>query len=295
VKPRDLLELLLLAAIWGASFLFMRVAVPQFGAFPLVAVRVLGATLVLLPLLAWRGELGALRARWKPIAWLALFNSALPFLCFSYAALHITGGLSSIFNAATPLFTALIAWLWLHERLTRWRVLGLAIGLAGVVGLAWNKAGLHSEGSGALLAVLACLGAAGMYGYSANFTRRHLQGVPSMALATGTQAFSALVLLGPALASVPAQAPSPTAWAAAVALAVLCSGVAYVLYFRLIAHIGSTHAASVTFLIPLFAVAWGALLLAEPVTPAMAIGAAVILAGTALAMGLLPRSRAAPG
>jgi drug/metabolite transporter (DMT)-like permease len=294
MKPRHLLELLALAAVWGASFLFMRVAAPEFGAAPMAALRVAGASLVLLPLLALRGEMAALRQHWKPIGLVGISNSALPFICYGFAAQFITAGLASIFNAATPLFTALIAWLWLRQALTRWRVLGLLIGLSGVLGLAWDKAGLK-EGAGqhgVALAVAACLAATLLYGFAACFTRRYLQGVPSMALAAGSQLSAALVLALPALWWWPAQLPSLRAWAMVLALAVLCTGVAYVLYFRLLAHVGATNASSVTFLIPVFAVAWGGLLLGETVTPAMLAGAAVILVGTALAMGLWPRATA---
>ncbi|EHR71346.1 DMT(drug/metabolite transporter) superfamily permease [Burkholderiales bacterium JOSHI_001] len=291
MRPRHLLELLALAAVWGASFLFMRVAAPEFGAAPMAAVRVAGASLVLLPLLALRHDMPALRRHWRSIGLVGLSNSALPFLCYGVAAQSITAGLASIFNAATPLFTALIAWLWLREALTRWRVLGLLIGLAGVLGLAWDKAGLKAGAGqqGVALAVAACLAATVMYGFSACFTRRHLQGVPPMALAAGSQLSAALALAMPALWWWPAQMPGLRAWAMVLALAVLCTGVAYVLYFRLLAHVGATNASSVTFLIPVFAMAWGGLLLGETVTPAMLLGGAVILGGTALAMGLWPR------
>ena len=124
MKPRDLTDLLLLAAIWGGSFLFMRVAVPGFGPVALAFVRVAGAALLLLPLLLWRGEAGVLRQRWRPLLALGLFNSALPFLCFGYAVYTLPAALAAIFNAATPLFTALIAWAWLGEPLSRWRSLG---------------------------------------------------------------------------------------------------------------------------------------------------------------------------
>lgn len=291
MKPRHLLELLLLAALWGASFLFMRVAAPEFGAAPMAWVRVVVAAVLLLPLLAARGELGALRQRWPAIGLVGITNSAVPFALYGLAALTITGGLSSVFNAATPLFTGLIAWLWLREAPTRWRALGLVIGLAGVLGLAWEKAGVKAGASDAAvpLAVGACLLATVLYGFSANFTKRHLTGVPSMALATGSQISAALALTVPALLAWPAQMPGWRAWVAVLLMGAFSSALAYVLYFRLIAAVGAVTAATVTFLIPAFAVLWGALLLGEQVTPAMVIGGGVILVGTALAIGLLPR------
>lgn len=288
MRPRDAAELLLLAAIWGASFLFMRMAAPEFGAVALVAVRVGLAAAVLLPVLAWQGQLGALRRHVVPIAVVGLLNSALPFVLFTLAALAVNAGLSAVFNATTPLWTALVAWAWLHERPAPARALGLAIGFAGVLALAAGKASLQpgEHGISPALAIAACVAAALSYGVAANFTRRHLGGVPPMVLAAGSQLSAALLLLGPAVWLWPTTMPSAGAWTAALLLAVVCSGVAYVLYFRLIAHIGASGASSVTFLIPPFAVAWGWAVLGERPTWGMAAGGTVILLGTALATGL---------
>ena len=285
MKAADLGELFALAALWGASFLFMRMGAAEFGPVALAAVRVIGAALCLLPLLHWRGQIGVLRAHWRPIFVVGITNSALPFLCYSYAALSITAGLSSIFNAATPLFGAVIAWLWLKDRLTPSRILGLAIGFAGVLWLAWDKASFKPGGSG--WAVVACLTATLLYGVSANYTKKRLAGVAPLAVATGSQLSAALVLALPAVGWWPSTTPSSAAWFTAALLAVLCTAVAYVLYFRLIAHIGPANAIAVTFLIPVFAVLWGWLFLAEGLTLAMVFGCVAILLGTALATGLL--------
>lgn len=285
-------ELIALAAIWGASFLFMRLGAGEFGPVALSAVRVAGAALVLLPLLLWRGQWGELRRHWRAIFLVGLTNSALPFLFFSYAALGISAGLSSIFNASTPLWGALIGWWWLRDRPSGPRALGLAIGFAGVIGLAWEKASFHPGGSG--WAVVACLGAAMLYGLSANYTKKRLQGVAPMAVAAGSQLSAALALAVPALLWWPAAMPSGRAWLMVGLLALLCTGLAYLMYFRLIAHVGAANAIAVTFLIPAFAVLWGWLFLGEPLTAAMAIGCAVILLGTALATGVItPRTAAA--
>ena len=281
----DLGELFVLAALWGGSFLFMRLGAAEFGPVALAAGRVIGATLCLLPLLQWRGQMGVLRTHWRPIFVVGVTNSALPFLCFSYAALSITAGLSSIFNAATPLFGAVIAWLWLKDRLTPSRILGLCVGFAGVLWLAWDKASFKPGGSG--WAVVACLAATLLYGISANYTKKRLAGVAPLAVATGSQLSAALVLALPAAWWWPSTAPSPSAWLTATALAVLCTAVAYVLYFRLIAHIGPANAIAVTFLIPVFAVLWGRLFLAEGITTAMFFGCMAILLGTGLATGML--------
>jgi drug/metabolite transporter (DMT)-like permease len=292
LRASDLGELVLLAALWGGSFLFMRMGVGDFGAVPLSGLRVLGASLVLMPLLAWHRELPALRKHWKPIFIVGLTNSALPFMAFSYAALSINAGLSSIFNAAAPLFGALIAWLWLKDRLSASRVLGLAIGFAGVFGLAYNKAGLRADADTAntantALAVAACIVATVAYGFSANFTKRYLVGVPTMAVAAGSQLSAAIALALPTLWLWPARTPAPAAWAGLAVLAVVCTGLAYVLYFRLIANVGAANAITVTFLIPAFAVAWGAMFLGEQLTLPMVLGCGVILVGTALATGVI--------
>ena len=293
MKPSDIAELFALAALWGGSFIFMRLGAGEFGALPLAWLRVAGAALVLLPLLMARRELGDLRAHWKPILVVGITNSALPFACFAYAALTISAGLSSIFNAATPLFGAVIAWWWLKDRLGTPRVIGLAIGFAGVVWLAFGKASVHADAQGSAtgLAVLACIAASASYGFAANFTKRHLTGVRPMAVAAGSQLGAAAVLALPAWWAWPAANPGAAAWVMVSVLAVACTGIAYVMYFRLIAHVGPAKAITVTFLVPAFAVAWGALFLGERPTALLLAGSAVILAGTALATGLLPRTR----
>jgi drug/metabolite transporter (DMT)-like permease len=292
MKTRDVLDLLLLAALWGGSFLFMRLGAHEFGPVALAAVRVTGASLLLLPLLAWRQGVGDLRQHWRPILVVGLTNSALPFMCFSYAALSITAGLASIFNATTPLFGALIAWLWLRDQLTPQRMLGLAVGFAGVLWLAWDKASFKPGGTG--WAIVACLFATLLYGFAASFTKKRLTGVPPLALATGSQMAAVALLVPLSLAFLPPALPSARAWLAAAALAVLCTAVAYILFFRLIARVGAARAIAVTYLIPVFAVLWGALFLHEALTPVMVLGCGVILLGTALTTGMLSFGRGLP-
>ncbi|MEO8124457.1 MAG: DMT family transporter [Burkholderiales bacterium] len=292
---RDGAELLLLAAIWGASFLFMRIGGVEFGAVAVAALRVAGAALLLMPLLALRGQMALLREHWRPIFVVGVVNSALPFLGFAYALLSITAGLSAIFNATAPIFGAFIAWLWLGERLTRLRVAGLALGFAGVVYLAPNSvngATSFKPGSSGL-AIIASLAAAALYGFAANYTRRRLTGVAPLTVAAGSQLAAALCLALPAVIWWPAEAPSARAWTAMALLAFVCTGFAYLLFFRLIAHAGAANAIAVTYLVPLFAMLWGGWFLAEQVTLPMVVGGAVILLGTALATGMVRPLRAA--
>lgn len=285
MTPRDLLDLTLLAALWGGSFLFMRYAVPDFGVVPLIWLRVALASICLLPLLLLKRQFGALRRQAGALTVMGLFNSGLPFLLIAWATLSITAGLASIMNAMTPVFTALIGALWLGDRLDGRRSLGLLLGLAGVALLAADKADFRPGGSG--WAIVAMLLATACYGFAANHTRRYLQGVPALVNATGTQLVSALVLLPPALWSWPERMPGLGPWLAALVLGVACSALAYLLFFRLIARVGASRAVTVTFLVPVFGTLWGALFLGEPVTASMLAGGAVVLLGTGLATGVI--------
>lgn len=286
-----LTEFILLGAIWGASFLFTRLGAAEFGALPTAGMRVGIAALFLLPLLLLRGQWRVLAKDWKKIFFLGMLNSGIPFALYAYALLSISTGLSSLLNATVPLFGALVAWLWLKDRPHGMKVLGLLIGFVGVAMLAWGKASFKPDASGLVTgwAVLACLGACLCYGLSASFTKRHLSGVPSLVIATGSQLGATIGLALPTLWLWPSQTPSSTAWLALLTVGVLCTGVAYVLFFRLIDKVGAAGSLTVTFLIPVFAVFYGVVFLGESVTAWMLICGAVILLGTALSMGLLSR------
>lgn len=290
MQRRDLLELLGLAAVWGASFIFMRLAVPEFGPAALMELRVGLAALVLLPLAIARRRLGVMARHWKAILGVGVFNSALPFLLYAYAAQSLGAGFLSVANAVTPVWGAVIGWLWLRDRLPAFRTAGLMIAFSGIVVLVWNKLDFQQGGTGP--AVLAAIAAPLCYGIAANWTKRYLTGVDALANATGSMLGAAAVLLPLAILSWPAEPVSWQAWSATILLAVLCTGIAYVSFFRLIASIGPTAAVSVTFLVPIFGVFWGATLLGESVSRNMLLGAAVILAGTALSLGLVgPRRK----
>lgn len=281
MSPLHVFELLLLAAIWGASFLFMRVAAPQMGPIWLIEFRVLVAGLALLPILARAGKLDELRRFWKPLLILGIINSALPFILLAYATIYLPAGLTAILNATAPLFGVVVAFFWLGERLTLARGLGFILGFAGVIILI----GWENE-SGAILpitAVTAALLAAIFYAFGAPYARLKLADTAPLSVATGSQ-LSAALFLFPALPfSAPQSAPSTAAVLLALALALLSTAFAYILYFHLIQNAGASKALTVTYLVPLFAMIWSFLFLAEPITPAMITGCAFILAGTAVA------------
>lgn len=284
MKAKELLALLLLAALWGASFLFIRIAAPGFGAMNLAFVRVTVASVCLLPLLVIRQAIPLLWRSWWPLLWVGLLNSALPFSMFGYASLSLSAGFSAMLNATTPMWGAIVAYCWLKTPLARTRILGLLIGFAGVGVLVWGKVSFKQGGDG--LAVLAVMVATLSYGIAANIAKQYLAEVPAFVVAGGSQLMASVLLLPLALVYWPVKPIAGVQWASACALGVACTAVAYVLYFWLIAKVGASKAISVTFLIPLFAMAWGAMVLGEQITSNMVLGGGVILVGTSLAIAL---------
>ncbi|AIY41914.1 Permease of the drug/metabolite transporter (DMT) superfamily [Collimonas arenae] len=281
----NLAELFSLAAIWGASFLFMRIGAPEFGPVPLIALRVGIAALVLFPVLRSAVARNHLRSKLWPMLVVGVTNSALPFSLFAYSTLYVNAGFDAVLNATVPLWTGLIAFVWLKSPMSRPQVIGMLVGMVGVVVLVWDKIG---EGQpGVWLATAAVLLATLSYGFAINYSKTRLAGVPPFVVACGSQLAATLVLLPLALIYWPAAAVSSTAWYSVLALGVLCTGVAYVIFYRLLDRVGSAYAASVTFLIPIFGVIWGAIFLKEQVTLGMVFGCLIILLGTALATGKL--------
>lgn len=292
MRRSDVLELLTLAALWGGSFLFMRVAAPSFGPVALIALRVAIASCFLVPILTLRGGMGALRTHWPHLLAVGVLNSAIPFCLFAYAELTLTAGFTSVLNAAAPLFAAIVAFTWLGERMSSLRVLGLAIGFMGVIVLVGGSSVIDAKQGG--MAVAAALSATVLYGVASSYTKRFLTGVPPLAVATGSQLAAAIVLAPLAYWLWPAHTPTGSVWLHVIALGIACTGVAYILFFRLVAHVGPTRAVSVTFLIPVFGVLWGILFLGEQLTLNMVIGCAVILLGTSLSTGVFAPRKKAP-
>lgn len=294
MSPTLVAEFVLLAALWGASFLFMHLGAAEFGAVPTAGLRVAFGTLFLLPVFLLPGVWGQFRRHAGAILFVGLLNSALPFALYAFAVLHIATGISAILNATVPLSGALVAWLWLKDRPGGLRSLGLLIGFAGVALLVLGKSGFNPAMAPAagsmgltLLAMGACLLATLCYGLAASFTKRHLAGIHPMATAAGSQIGASLVLVVPTLWFWPQQPVSSTAWWAVIALGLLCTAVAYVLFFRIIEAAGPAKALTVTFLVPVFALFYGALFLSETITGWTLICGAVILVGTALSTGLV--------
>ena len=281
-------EFVLLAVLWGSSFLFMREGAYAFGAFPTAWVRVTLAALMLTPILIWRGEVPMLSQHWRPTLSLGILNAGIPFACYAYALMHISTGLSSILNATTPLFGALIAWFWLGDKLNATRALGLALGFTGVVLLASDvPGGISFKAGGAGLAVVACLIATFCYGVAGSFTKRYLHNVPSLVTTTGSLWGASIGLCIPALLTWPNDMPPLQAWGALAIAGLLCTSLAYVLYFRLMTRTGPARTMTVTYLIPVFANLVGVMFLDEVVTHWMMGCALVIVLGTALASGLV--------
>jgi drug/metabolite transporter (DMT)-like permease len=292
---RDLADLLLLAALWGGSFLLLRIGAPEFGPVTLTAMRAVIAAVCLLPLLWWRGLAGQVVRNAPHMLAIAVLGTALPFVLFAFALLTLSAGKGAIVNAAVPLWGALVGYLWLRERPTRAQLLGLAIGFAGVVTLIASKSGI--DGGGSLLAFSAALLATASYGVAGHYTRRHLAHVDSLANAGGSLIGAALLLVVPGLLYWPATPPSAAGWAAALVLGVACTGFAYVVFFRLLANVGPARAMTVIFLVPVFGVLWGSVFLGERIDGWIAGAGLTTLAGTALAAGILRlplRRRAAP-
>jgi drug/metabolite transporter (DMT)-like permease len=253
------------------------VAAKDFGPVPLVEARLALGALVLLPFL-WSARAQFTATLWLRIVGIAAINSVLPFALFAWGAERAPAGIGAITNAMTVMFTALVAFLFFGEQIGPRRLIGLVGGFVGVAILASGKTG----GASVWPAALAGTGASLLYGFGINLVRRYLTGYPSGAVAAANL-LSGAVLLAPLAIYTWPQHPIPGgSWLSAVLLGVLCTGIAFVFYYRLIARAGAARASTVTYLIPLFGVIWAWLLLGEPLTLTMALAGALILAGVAL-------------
>ncbi len=293
MKPRELGMLILLAAIWGASYLFIRVASPVLGPLLLMELRTLIGGLGLLAYAMLIGQPPNLRANWRRYLALGTLGSALPFTLIAASELAISASLAAILNATTPLFTAVVASVWADETFTAKRAVGLALGFAGVtILMGWSPVPLTGA---VLLGTLGLLLASLSYGVGGAYASRAFHGVPPLTMAIGQQFGAAAVLLPFSLASLPTAHLTSEALANLLALALLSTSLGYLIYYPLFKSVGPTRTLSVTFLIPVFGLLWGALFLHERIGPGTLIGTMVILSSITLVTGLrLWRPRRAP-
>lgn len=290
LSARDYFDLLLLSAIWGSSFLFLRIASPVLGPIFLIEMRVLSGFLVLFPLCLLLGKYREALRHWKMIFVVSLTNMAVPFCLFAYAALNTSAGLLSILNATVPFFTAIIAFVFYKQRLPLLAIGGMLMGFLGVAVLVFDPSRVD-YGVEARLAVPATLLACVLYGAALNLVAHNMRGVSGMAITTGSLFYSSILLAPLALWHQPEQMPQLSVWFSVLALGVLCTGFGFILFYRLIARIGSQRAIMTTYLIPLFSILWGNLFLAENITLVMLFGCMLVLSGVGMTTGKLAQTK----
>lgn len=289
MNARALVELVFLSAIWGASFMFQRIASPVFGPVALVTVRVGIAAAIIVAMLAAQKKLAALKQDWWMIAFIGAINSAIPFTMFAFATLSVSAGVAAVLNGGVPFFTAIIGWLVYRERLDATKVTGLSLGFLGLLLVVSGEFTHGAGGAQHVAGIIAGLSAAVLYAFAAQLTKRKLSHVDPLVVAGGSQLAAVSLMIVPALFLWPDVAPHRTAWGSAIVLGVACTGLAYVLFFRLMARVGAVQVTAVAYLIPVFGVLWGALFLHEQVTSSMLIGAVIVLFGVALTTGQATR------
>jgi drug/metabolite transporter (DMT)-like permease len=284
MRPKDLGALILLGALWGGSFLFIRVAVPTLGPFVLMELRV-GLAAVALTLYAVAlGRLPKLRDRWREFLIIGTVNAATPFSLIAAAEINLTASLAAILNSTTVLFTAVVAAMWMGEALTARKVVGVVSGIVGVAVLVgWDPIPLNGV---VLLSVGAMLGASLSYALGAVYVKRTFAGTPPVTMAIGQQTGAATVLLPLATVTFPGEGPSAAVVLSVLGLALLSTAVAYLLYFRLIENVGPTSTVTVTLLVPVFGLLFGVLLLDEPFGLGTLVGLAIILSSVTLVTGI---------
>ncbi len=250
MKLGDLAALMLLGVLWGASFIFIRVAVPEVGPLTLMGLRVgLAASALILYAVLARRQLG-LRGRWRQFLFLGAVNSALPFTLIAFAEIQLTASLASILNSTTVLFSAVVSAIWLGTTLTVQKVIGVVTGLIGVAALVgWDPIPLNLP---VLVSVGAMLLASLSYALGANYVKRNFSGVPPLGMAIGQQTAATGILIVPATVAAPVSSPSDVVIVCVLGLAVFSTAAAYLLYFRLIENVGPTSTVTVTFLVPVF-------------------------------------------
>ena len=285
MRAQDLARLVALAAMWGASYLFMRYAVPHLGPVLMIELRVLLAGIALAAFLYATGGAVGWREHWRAILFVGAIGLALPFVLIAQALTAIDASTAAILNALSPLFAAIVAAIWIRDPITPAKAGGIALCLLGTAVLVgWTPAPMTPR---ELLAAGMSVAATALYGYTIVFTKVRLKGASPMGTAAGTLLMAAAALapftpVSRELSSVP-----PMAWLAVLGLAIVSTTVAFIFYYRLIADVGPVKAITVTLLVPIFGMAWGVVFLGEPLTAGRVAGCAIILAGCSLILGLV--------
>ncbi len=276
-------EMLLLAALWGLSFYFMRASGHEFGPVTLIFLRTLLAAICLTPLLLYKNLLSESLRHWKHLFAVGVLNSALPFTLFSIATLSLEAGFTSMLNATAPMFGALFGALWLKQTLSVTAVAGIILGFIGVSSLVADN-GITLSGS--LYAITAAIAGSACYGIAACYSKKYLNGVAPLTVATGSQWMSALMLIIPSIYLWPSQTISAQAWWNVVLLGTVSTALAYVMYYHLIKCIGAIKAITVAYLVPVFGILWGVLLLDEQISLSQSVSGILVLFGVSLTTGI---------
>lgn len=270
-----MVRMLALAMIWGGSFLFMRIAVPEFGTGFTASGRIALSALVLLAFVRWQGLDLDWRRHWRAYAWIGALSAGVPFVLFAFMAHHLPAGYSAVLNATVPLFAVLLGWYLQRKRPSVSKLAGVVVGIAGVVTIA--RFGTVTLTAATMLAFVAGLLAAVLYALGAAELRRLFSGTDPVVTATGSQIGAALLLSPLLFMNLPDHVPPLAPGLAIVALGLFCTAIAFVVYFRLLRDAGPERATTVTFLVPVFAQIWGALFLHEPITAAVLVGLGLVL------------------
>ncbi len=290
VKLKNIIDFVLLSALWGMSYVFIRLTVgyvePIVMAESRLVIGALGIGIFAIFKKSWHSNIIPLKKDLPRITLIASLNSVIPFALFTYAMQYLNAGMGSILNSTSPIWTAVIGAIWLKDRLSLSRIIGLFLGFSGIVFLMWGKA--HFSVGGLGLPILASLGVTFSYGIATNYIKLYGQGIQPISMAFSSMVIGSLMLAIPALMHMPTEPLPPLVWLGILGLGIGSTSIAYVLFYRLIEEAGPTVAITVTFLVPVFSILWGDIFLDEKLTWQIFIGGVIILLGTALAVGLLP-------
>ncbi|PNK59506.1 DMT family transporter [Psychrobacter sp. FDAARGOS_221] len=276
-----------LAFIWGASFIFMRVGVPEFSAPVFGGLRVGLAGIAMLPILLKPSHFSEFKANWLKLSLIGTLSTGAPFMLYAFALGDMNAGTGAVINASVPMMTGLIAYVFFKEALTKWQILGLIIGLFGVILLMYN--GMTSGTQTSMNAFAMAIGACVCYAIGGNLAKHYLSGIKPLTIASSGLVTSGLLTLPIVIFYFPAHSISWQAWGSAIMVALFSTAVAMVLFYQLIQAIGPTKTTVVTLLIPVFAILLGFILLNEKLSLMMLVGAIVVLSGTSLTMFAKPK------